>query len=77
MSVWTDFENQRDEIYCGRWDDEPERYEEAEIGAKYKLYNAGYGKVEKIVTCTAKNKEEIEKSLNDNDNFYWWYEKVE
>lgn len=76
MSVWTQFENQRDEIYCGsRWD-KPEEWREAEIGAKYEMYDAVYGRVEKVVTCTEKNKAEIEKSLNDSINDAWWWRKV-
>lgn len=74
MSVWRDFENWRDDIHCGG---EPEReWIEAEIGAKYEMYDAVWDKVEKTVTCTEKNKWEIEKSLNDNINDIWWWRKV-
>ena len=73
MSVWTEFENWRDSIYCGG---EPEReWKEAEIGAKYEEYDAVYGRVTKVVTCTEKNKAMIERSLNDDTNDIWWYRK--
>ena len=74
MSVWADFENWRDSIYCGG-EPEPE-YREAEIGVKYELYDCVYGRVEKVVTCTEKNKAEIERSLNDNNNDIWYWRKV-
>ena len=73
MSVWTEFENWRDSIYCGG---EPEReWIEAEIGAKYELFDLIYDRVEKVVTCTENNKHMIEKSLNDSTNDMWYYRK--
>ena len=73
MSVWTEFENWRDDLYCGG---EPEREMiEAEIGAKYEMYDAAWDKVVKTVICTEANKAEIEKSLNDSTNDLWWYRK--
>ena len=76
MSVLTEFENWRDEIYCGSRFDQPEEWREAEIGAKYEMYDAVNCKVEKVVICTEKNKNEIEMSLNNKENDLWWYRKV-
>ncbi len=75
MGVWKDFENWRDNIYCGG--EKPQERIEAEIGAEYELYDAIYDKVEEIVVCTEENKDTIERSLNDNSNDIWWYRKVE
>lgn len=74
MSVWTQFEDWRDSLYCGG---EPEEeWCEAEIGAKYEMYDAAWDKVVKVVTCTEKNKDAIERSLNDDSNDLWWYRKA-
>lgn len=75
MSVWTDFENWRDEMHCGG--EEPKEWHEAEIGAKYEMYDAVYDKVEKTIICTESNKDMIEKSLNDDINDIWWWRKVQ
>ena len=74
MNVWTQFENWRDGIHCGGT--EPKEWIEAEIGAKYEMYDAVWDKVEKTVTCTKNNKDMIEKSLNDDINDIWWWRKV-
>lgn len=74
MSVWSDFENWRDNLYCGG-EREYDRVE-AEIGAKYELYDYVYGRVEKVITCTEKNKDMIERSLNDTENDMWTYRKA-
>ena len=74
MSVWTDFENWRDEMYCGG--ERPIERVEAEIGARYELYDYVYGRVEKTITCTEKNKDMIERSLNDYENDMWSYRKA-
>ena len=73
MSIWTEFENWRDSLYCGG----EREYEpiEAEIGAKYELVDYVYDRVEKVVTCTEKNKAQIEKSLNDTTIDSWGYRR--
>ena len=74
MSVWTDFENWRDSLYCGG---EPEHERiEAEVGAKYELYDYINSRVESVVICTEENKAMIERSLNDHENDMWCYCKV-
>ena len=74
MSVWSDFENWRDDIHCGG--EKPKKWWEAEIGAEYELYDAVWDKVINTIVCTADNKDKIEQSLNDDINDMWWYRKV-
>jgi hypothetical protein len=77
MSIWTEFENQRNEIYCGGYD-EPKEHIEAVIGATYELYDNIQGGVVKTEVCTDANKDEIEKSLNTRyyENDMWWWRQV-
>lgn len=74
MSVWTDFENWRDSIHCGG--EPPVAWIEAEVGAKYEEYDAINDTVERVITCTWSNKDEIERSLNDSEADIWWYRKA-
>ena len=74
MSVWSQFEDWRNEIHCGG--EQPKEWIEAEIGAEYELYNPVWDKVEETVVCTEDNTDKIEKSLNDDINDLWWYRKV-
>lgn len=74
MSVWSEFEDWRDSMHCGG--EKPVEWREAEIGAKYEMYDAIYDKVVKTVKCTEANKGEIERSLNDSTNDIWWYRKA-
>lgn len=73
MSIWKEFEDWRDSLYCGG--ERPREWIEAELGARYELYDAVYDKVTKVVVCTTENKDKIEKSLNDNLNDLWRYRK--
>ena len=73
MGVWKDFEDWRDSLYCGG--ERPKERREAELGARYELFDCVYDKVMKVVTCTEQNKAEIERSLNDTENDLWYYRK--
>ena len=75
MDAFRQFENWRDEIYCGGYE-EPERWVEAEIGAKYEEYDYVYGRVVRTITCTEKNKAMIKNNLNDHNNDIWGYRKA-
>lgn len=72
MGAYTDFENWRDDLYCGG--EPPREWIEAELGAVYELYDAVVDKVVRVIVCTASNKDGIEKSLNyeTNDDIWWW-----
>ena len=73
MGVWKDFEDWRDSLYCGG--ERPREWIEAELGARYEMYDCVYDKVVKVITCTEKNKAKIEESLNDTENDLWYYRK--
>lgn len=73
MGVWRDFERWRDSIYCGG--ERPKEWIEAELGARYELFDCVYDKVRKTAVCTEKNKAEIEASLNDDINDLWYWRK--
>ena len=73
MGAYTDFENWRDDLYCGG--EPPREYVEAELGATYELYDAINSRIEELVVCTPENKSKIESSLNDDMNDMWWWRK--
>ena len=75
MNIWKEYEDWRDNIHCGG--ERPEDWTEAEQGATYELVWLPTDEVLEVVTCTAENKERIERNLNDWSNDLQRFRKAE